>query len=117
MAKKGSFAQQLEARTRLLQQATRDTFVQYMTDMLILTLNDPDVMGKDVFGEARIRKILDAWGKKYDDYFDALTKSSEADYYQHKLDEKLRAICKSGDFVPFEKRYEWLPEIRYSPRH
>lgn len=116
MAKNGSFAQKLEARNRVLQQATRDTFVQYMTDMLILTLNDPEVMGKDVFGEARIRKILDAWGKNYDDYFDALTKSAEADYYQHKLDEKLKMICKSGNFAPFEKRYEWLPEIRYRTR-
>lgn len=116
MAKKGSFAQQLEARNRVLQQATRDTFVQYMTDMTILALNDPDVMGKDVLGEARIRKVLEAIGKKYDYYFDALTKSAEADYYQQKLDERLRTICKSGDFAPFEQRYEWLPEIKYGPR-
>ena len=81
--------------------------------LLILTLNDPEIMGKDVFGEARIRRILDGWGKKYDYYFDALTKGDEADYYRQKLDDKIKAICKSGDFVPFEQRYDWLPEIRY----
>lgn len=117
MAKKGSFAQRLETRNRVLQQATRDTFVQYMTDLTILALNDPEVMGKDVLGETRIRKVLEAIGKKYDYYFDALTKGAEADYYQQKLDERLRAICKSGDFAPFEQRYEWLPEIKYEPRH
>lgn len=113
MGKKGTFAQQIQERNRVLQQATRDTFVQYMTDMLILTLNDPDVMGKDVFGEVRIRKILEALGKYYDEYFDALTKKPEADYMQSKMDEKLKMICKSGDFSPFTDRYEWLPEIKY----
>lgn len=114
MAKKGSFAEQIEERRRLAQQATRETYTQYLTDTLIMTLNDPEVMGKDVFGEARIRKILAAWGKKYDEYFDALTKSAEADYYREKMDAHIKAICKSGDFVPFEKRYDWLPEITYA---
>lgn len=113
MAKKGSFAQQIEERRRIAQQATKETYTQYLTDMLILTLNDPDVMGKDVFGEARIRKILDAWGKKYDEYFDALTLNPEADYCRERMDRQIEAICKSGDFVPFEKRYDWLPEITY----
>ena len=42
-----------KVRDRLLQDATRQTFVQYMTDTLMCVLNDPDVMGKDVFGYAR----------------------------------------------------------------
>lgn len=113
MAKKGSFAQQIEERRRIAQQATKETYTQYLTDMLILTLNDPEVMGKDVFGEARIRKILDAWGKKYDEYFDALTLNPEADYCRERMDRAISAICKSGNFVPFEKRYDWLPEITY----
>lgn len=47
-------------RERVLQDATRQTFVQYMTDTLLFTLNDPEVMGKDVFGYARLKKVLDA---------------------------------------------------------
>lgn len=113
MAKKGTFAAQIEERIKLERQAAKETYTQYLTDMLILTLNDPEIMGKDVFGEARIRRILDGCGKKYDYYFDALTKGDEADYYRQKLDDKIKAICKSGDFVPFEQRYDWLPEIRY----
>lgn len=37
--------------------------IQFMTDTLMLTLNDPEVMGKDVFGAQRITKIVDAWGE------------------------------------------------------
>ena len=73
-----------KARDRVLQDATRQTFVQYMTDTLLFTLNDPEVMGKDVFGYARLKKILDAWGAKYDLYFEALTLADEADYYRQK---------------------------------
>ena len=50
MGKKNDFLARKKEKERLLQEATRHTFVQYMTDTLILTLNDPEVMGKDVFG-------------------------------------------------------------------
>lgn len=104
-------------RDRVLQDATRQTFVQYMTDTLIFTLNDPEVMGKDVFGYARLKKVLDAWGKCYDQYFDALTLKPEADYFREKMDEALRRIIPKGEvFVPFESRYDWLPEILYGEK-
>ena len=65
-------------------------------------LNDPEVMGKDVFGYARLKKILDAWGAKYDLYFDALTLKDEADYFRQKMDDALRRIVPEGeDFFPF----------------
>lgn len=114
MAKKNSFIDRQKKRDRVLQDATRQTFVQYMTDTLILTLNDAEIMGKDVFGYKRLKKVLDAWGKCYDLYFDALTKNAEADYAREKMDAALKRICEgTGDFVPFEKRYDWLPEITY----
>lgn len=49
MAKNGYLARR-KVRDGVLQDATRQTYQQYMTDTLILTLNDPEVMGKDVFG-------------------------------------------------------------------
>lgn len=104
-------------RKRAAKEAARQTFTQYMTDMFILALNDPDVMGKDVFGYERIQRVLDGVGKKYDTYFDALTKSTEADYARYKLDQEILRIMKgSNDFKPFEKRYDYLPEIRYELR-
>ena len=103
-----------KVRDRLLQDATRQTFVQYMTDTLMCVLNDPDVMGKDVFGYARLKKVLEAWGKCYDLYFDALTVKDEADYFRQKMDDTLRRVVPEGEeFFPFEQRYEWLPLITY----
>ena len=116
MAKNGYLARR-KVRDSVLQDATRQTYQQYMTDMLILTLNDPEVMGKDVFGYKRLKKVLEAWGKCYDKYFDALTKNPEADYAREKMDRLMKQICgDSGDFVPFEERYEWLPEITYGQK-
>ena len=97
-----------------MQDAIRQTYQQYMTDTLIPTLNDPEVMGKDVFGYVRLKRVLDAWGKKYDQFFDALTKNPEADYARAKMDAAMKAIVwNNQDFIPFEQRYQWLPEIRY----
>ena len=116
MAKNGYLARR-KVRDGVLQDATRQTYQQYMTDTLILTLNDPEVMGKDVFGYKRLKKVLEAWGKCYDRYFDALTKNPEADYAREKMDRLMKQICgDSGDFVPFEERYEWLPEITYGQK-
>lgn len=116
MAKNGYLARR-KVRDSVLKDATRQTYQQYMTDTLILTLNDPEVMGKDVFGYKRLKKVLEAWGKCYDRYFDALTKNPEADYAREKMDRLMQQICgDSGDFVPFEERYEWLPEITYGTK-
>ena len=114
MGKKNDYLARQEEKKRTLQDATRQTFVQYMTDTLMFTLNDPEVMGKDVFGHARLKKVLEAWGRYYDKFFDALTLNPEADYARAKMDEALKRICgDSGDFITFEQRYDWLPEIQY----
>lgn len=114
---KNGYLERRKVRDNVMQDAIRQTYQQYMTDTLILTLNDPDVMGKDVFGYKRLKKVLDAWGKCYDKFFDALTKNDEADYARAKMDQAMQRICEgSGDFIPFEKRYDWLPEITYGKK-
>lgn len=114
---KNGYLERRKVRDTVMQDAIRQTYQQYMTDMLILTLNDPDVMGKDVFGYKRLKKVLDAWGKYYDKYFDALTKKPEADYARAKMDQRMKQICGGNqDFIPFEKRYDWLPEITYGKK-
>ena len=94
-------------------QAEKETYIQFMTDTLMLTLNDPEIMGKDVFGEKRIRKIVMAWGKVYDRYHGALEKGDEADFYQVKMDEALKRLLGEEGFVPFEERYEWIRRTMY----
>lgn len=38
-------------------------------------------------------------------------------YQDVKIDAAMKLICgDSQDFIPFEQRYEWLPEIRYDRR-
>ena len=114
---KNGYLERRKVRDTVLHDAIGQTYQQYMTDTLILTMNDTEVLGNDVFGFKRLKKILDAWGKKYDLYFDALTKKAEADYARVKMDAAMKLICgDSQDFIPFERRYEWLPEIRYDIR-
>jgi len=107
MGKNGYLAKQ-KAIIDTYRQAEKQTYIQFMTDTLILTLNDPKVMGKDVFGKCRIRKIVRAWGKVYDKYHAALEKGDEQDYHQVKMDEALKRVLGEEGFVPFEKRYDWL---------
>lgn len=76
------------------------------------SLNDPDVMGKDVFGAQRIAKIVDAMGKKFDPYHGALEDIPEADYFQEMLDRRLRPIA-GERFAPFADRYKWIKKIFY----
>lgn len=110
MGKRKGFASQIVDWKERCVKSVKDTYMQYLTDTLILTLND---LG---YGEKRLREVLDLWGSNFDEWFDVLTASPEADYMQQRLDDRIRAICKSGDFIPFPGRYEYLPEIRYDIR-
>lgn len=64
MGKRNGYLERRKIRDEVMQDAIRQTYQQYMTDMLILTLNDPEVMGKDVFGYVRLKRVLDAWGEE-----------------------------------------------------
>lgn len=86
--------------------AERDTAQQFMLDMFMLVLSDPDVMGKDTFGKVRMKRIVDAINAKLVEWDPVLVPNDEQDYYQVKLDRLLEPLCE--DFKPFEKRYHWL---------
>lgn len=89
-----------------------DITAQQFFDFLCLVLNDPDIMGKDVFGEKRLLKIHEEL-KKVDKYFsEAFVNSQESDYYQEKLDALLRKIF--GEIDPFNVRYPYLKEWNYN---
>lgn len=96
-------------------QAVKQTHAQFMTDTFMLVLNDPEVMGKDVFGKTRLKKIVNAWGKVYDKYHEALEATKESDCYQEALDRALRAIM-GDELVPFGERYEWVAQPRYDKK-
>ena len=110
--RKNGYQERQKAEINVYRQAEKDTQIQYMTDTLMLTLNDPDVMGKDVFGKERLKIVLDAWCKKYDEFHAVLECNDETDYYQVKLDACLRRIL--GDLMePFGNRYPWIQDQTY----
>jgi len=107
---KNGYLQRQRNTVNVYRQAEKETYIQFMTDTLILTLNDPAVMGKDVFGEKRVKKVVEAWGKVFDRFHGALEKGDEQDFWQIKLDQCLKGVLGEEGFVPFAKRYEWVKE-------
>lgn len=94
-----------------------DTGIQYNNDIYQCILNDPDIMGKDVFGQKRMLKIhmaAEAMSEEYTPCMYGVT-DPEADVWQEKLDAKLKKVW--GElFVPFAKRYTHLVEVSYEGR-
>lgn len=89
-----------------------DTTSQQFFDYMCIVLNDPKVMGKDVFGAERLRKVHDAMRELDKQFSEAWVNSQESDYYQEKLDAALRRIF--GEIVPFNERYPYLKEWDYT---
>lgn len=114
MGKNGYLQRQQQA-VNIYRQAEKETYTQYMVDMFMIVLNDPAVMGKDVFGKDRLKRVVDAVSSAYDKYVLALTTQDEADFWQEKLDQRLAAIV-GNDLTPFGERYEWIKRRGYGPR-
>ena len=106
--KKSAFLDQMANVRRAAQDATKKTFMQYLTDTCVITLNETFGIGKD-----RIQIFLEAWGNVYDQYFDALREVPETDYYREMLDKRLKMLYAVEHFEPFEERYQFLPEMKY----
>ena len=109
---RNGYQERERAKIDTYRKAEKDTQIQYMTDMLVLTLNDPAVMGKDVFGRKRLEKIIRAWGEKYDEFHAVFENNDETDYYQMMLDKCLRQIF--GDQMEaFGVRDPWITDQTY----
>ena len=91
----------------------QDVGVQMMADFMAITLNDSDIMGKDVFGAKRIMKVLKGNMELFAVYAKAFGTGPEADYYRAKLDERLKQILGEENFSPFEDRYPFITKIKY----
>lgn len=106
----------LEKQTRIQDNfwnAGMDTGMQLAADCFQAVLNDPDVMGKDVFGSKRIKRICDEVQRCIDYYFDALdVRNPEADVMQEKLDAVLRRLW-GDELTPFQERYPMIKRCSY----
>jgi hypothetical protein len=112
MAKKNSFLAQQDAIKQKCFEAGCDMTAQQFFDYMSIVLNDPEVMGKDVFGANRLKKIHEAMKKLDKEYSEAWVGSQESDYYQEQIDGRLRGIF--GEIDPFRVRYPYLKEWNYN---
>lgn len=81
---------------------------QKACDMLALALHDPEVMGKEIFGERRVVKVYEGMAKHEAKYHGAWNVGREADYLQDCLDRELRAVFAkhyADQVVPFNQRH------------
>ena len=106
--KKSAFMEQIKDIRLAAQEATRKTYMQYLTDVAVIALSE-----RFGFGKERILAFLDEWGHQYDIWFDALRSIEESDYYRQKLDERLMLLSYDDNFSPFNERYKFLPEMKY----
>lgn len=109
--------------SNLAQADMRDTLAEYAeflkskgakdSDLLIQRVDLKATDGTRVYGylDCTVALLtLEQYGK----YKEIIPK---ADYARAKIDAAMKLICgDSQDFIPFEQRYEWLPEIRYDRR-
>ena len=105
------------AKQRAIQQgffrAGEQTGRQVVLDMMVLSLRDPEIMGKDIFGKDRLLKVVNGI-KKYMDIFDpAFQATDETDYYRAKLDAALAEAFGEGMHDTFDKRYEYCCDYDY----
>lgn len=106
MAKPNAYLAQLEE-----QRIMRDTQVlawgcQVVFDALTLVLDDPDYMGKDVFGEKRLNKLNGALNEVAREIVQGMTRTNPGASHQRRLvDERLQKIAKES-FVPWPERYD-----------
>lgn len=101
-------------REMVVERATEQTITQYMVDMFLIALNDPEVMGKDVLGYKRLERVVHAVHSYRGIFAGALDlKRPDADYLREKLDQRLRGIIPAEHFTPFLERYDWLEDVRY----
>lgn len=91
-------------------QALRELYIKLWTtqvcmDAFMLALNDPEYVGKDVFGRVRFRRLKKGIEKYYHEVLLGTTNDVDASHRRRLVDDRLRAIC-GEDFEPWEVRYE-----------
>ena len=113
MGKQNPFLAKQEAIRQKCFEVACDTTSQQFFDYMCIVLNDPEIMGKDIFGRERIEKVFLGL-HEYEMMFDkAYTKHKEADVAQKHLDDMLREVY-GDDLVPFAERQPDVLQMDYS---
>lgn len=110
---KNAFIEKQRATQRAYFDAGLQSGRQQILDMMCIVLNDPDIMGKDVFGKDRLLKVVNGIGEYIDVFQKAWERDDETDYWRVKLDAHLARIYGEGMHDTFDKRYEFCPDYDY----
>lgn len=86
--------------------------IQQCWDFLQLTLRDPEIMGRDLFGRSRLEKVYTGIKLRMDHFHPAFTQDKEADVSQEELDRCLGEIW-GKDLSPFYERYAEIKRQSY----
>ena len=113
MAGKNRYIEERNAMRQGFFEAGLQSGRQQIIDMVSLVLRDPDIMGKDTFGGARLIKVVKGINEYIDTYEKAWMKDDETDYYRAKLDDALAQAYGEQLHDSFLKRYEFAPEYDY----
>lgn len=112
MAKNDYLARQ-RALIRSAADAGEQTGIQMMWDYMTIALRDPEVVGKDIFGDKRLRRLLNRIQELRHEFQPAFIDGPEMDYYQEKLDGCIREVWSEEDFFPFRERYPSIQTFGY----
>ena len=86
--------------------------IQKIWDYMQIALRDPAVVGKDVFGRERLKKLYKRMSEYANYFHDAFTMHPEADVRQEELDKLLEEVW-GDDLQPFFERYPYCKEFSY----
>lgn len=111
MAKNG-YLEKKAYREKALLDIGVDSGAQRIIDYLQVVLHDPKVMGKDVFGTKRLRKVLAAIDERDKYYAKAYTLDKEADKLQEELDRELKGIW-GEEAYSFDERQPYIKKPEY----
>lgn len=104
MAKKNAYLEKRDNERKMASEIVQRWTAQLCLDVMTIVLNDPNVMGKDCFGPARLNKVGTAFNEEYRKWIVGLSPDVKASYVRVKMDERLTRIW-GEQFEPWERRY------------
>lgn len=110
---KNDFLQRRDERDQKFFDAGRDVGFQQCLDYIFNALRDPEMVGKDIWGEGRLVKLHSVcvgYSEKFHGAWNP--KDKMADYLQKELDARLKEGLPHY-FAPFMARYPYLKDIKY----
>ena len=115
---KNEYLKRREAMNQGFLEVGMDTGFQKCWDLLQIVLHDREVMGKDIFGKERIKKIFLSMKDLEKEMCNAWlpTQEKDADVCQRDLDAMLKEIW-GEDLVTFYERYPYIKKPDYKKGH